>query len=105
MIQEFLQSVYDQAEAFNVDPILFAVIYIGGIPLFFAATWWLKKRYSTDKSIVLPITVMGYLLIQPYLYVLFFGENLPLWVYGAIGVLVVAGGWSLYQKVSEVTEE
>lgn len=87
------------SENYSVNPWVFGVLYIGGIPLFFAVLGWLAKRAKEKKAITVQALLLVYLAIQPYLYVAVFGENLPQWVYAIIVAMVAYGGWSTYSTV------
>jgi hypothetical protein len=86
---------------YSVDPWIFGILYIGGIPLFFLVVGWLAKRAKDGKSVALQALLLLYLAIQPYLYVALFGENLPGWVYAALGALVLLGAWQTYGTVQK----
>ena len=87
------------SENYSVNPWIFGILYVGGIPLFFGVLGWLAKRAKEKKAITVQALLLLYLAIQPYLYVAIFGENLPAWVYGIIVAMVGYGGWSTYSTV------
>ncbi len=37
--------------------------------------------------------------VSAYIYLIFAGENVPWWVYGAVVLLLVGGAYSTYKKV------
>ncbi|MEM1397421.1 MAG: hypothetical protein AAGH38_08245 [Pseudomonadota bacterium] len=87
------------SENYGVNPWIFGVLYLGGIPLFLAVTGWLVARLRQRKSITVPAILAGYLAIQPYLYVAVVGENIPTWVWGVIVALVGLGIWSTLSTI------
>lgn len=93
------------SENYSVNPWIFGILYVGGIPVFFAVLAWLAKRAKDKKPVTVQALLLLYLAIQPYLYVAVFGENLPAWVYGAIGVLIALGVWSTYNSVQKKKRE
>ncbi|GGY38178.1 hypothetical protein [Parvularcula lutaonensis] len=93
------------SEAYNVNPWIFGILYVGGIPVFLGILAWLTNRARQKKSVTLQALLLLYFAIQPYLYVAVFGENLPGWVYGAIAVLIALGLWSTYNSVQKKKRE
>jgi ABC-type Co2+ transport system permease subunit len=95
-IKIWFMSLGDQYE---VDPIIFGVIYIGAIPFFTLSIGWIVKNFRKEKSILLPMLSSGFFFISAYLYLIIAGKNVPLWVYGFIVLLVVFGGFTTIKKV------
>ena len=87
------------SENYGVNPWIFGILYVGGIPLFLGVTAWLVKRLREKKGIAVQAILAGYLAIQPYLYVAIVGENIPLWVWAFIGVMVAFGIWSTLSTI------
>ena len=100
MVSDWFDSIISLGMMYGVDPVVFAILYVAGIPLFFAVAAWMAHRYWQAKPIVLQVCLLGYLLVQPYLYVVLFGSMVPLWVYGVIVLLLAVGFWGLYQRVT-----
>lgn len=90
-------------EAYGVNPIIFAGIYVGAIPFFTLSVAWLVRNLRAGKSPALPILAAGCCFISAYVYLLIAGHNIPLWVYGLIVAMVIYGAWSTYQKVRKKT--
>lgn len=95
-IQEWFLSLGEQ---YGVNPILFGAIYVGAIPFFTLSIGWLVRNLRRKKSIVLPTLSAGFFFVSAYLYLVIAGQNIPLWVYGFIAVLVLFGIYSTVQKV------
>lgn len=100
-----IETVRELSATYNVNPIIFGVLYVGGIPLFLGVAAWLANRARQRKSITVQALLLLFLAIQPYLYVALFGENLPVWVYGAIVALIGFGAWSTWNQVQKKKAE
>ncbi len=79
---------------YGVNPYIFAAIYVGAIPFFLASITWLVKRARAHRSTVVPTLCAGFCFVSAYIYLAIAGENIPLWVWIFLGVLVVYGAWS-----------
>lgn len=86
-------------EDYGVNPIVFGSIYVGAIPFFTLSIGWMIKNYRQKKSIVLPALSSTLFFISAYLYLIIEGENVPLWVYGLVVLMIAYGAWSTYKKV------
>jgi len=84
---------------YGVNPIIFSVIYIGAIPFFTLSVGWLVHNVRKKKSIVVPLLSTSFFYISAYLYLIIAGKNVPLWVYGFIVFMVVAGAYFAIRKV------
>ncbi len=84
---------------YGVNPWIFGGIYVGAIPLFTLSVAWLVRNAKQRKSIVAPALSAGFFFVSAYLYLIIAGENVPLWVYGFVVLLVVGGAWSAVGKV------
>lgn len=88
-------------EAYNVNPYIFGGIYIGAIPFFFLSLSWVIRNIKRKKSFVVPLLLTGFFFISAYLYLIVVGKNIPVWVYGFIGAMVLYGAYSIYQKIKK----
>ncbi|MCC5941491.1 MAG: hypothetical protein JJU37_08105 [Balneolaceae bacterium] len=86
-------------ENYGVNPIIFAVIYVGAIPFFSLSIVWLTYNYKRGVSIVLPLLSAMFFFISAYLYLLIAGENVPWWVYIIVFVILLTGSWTTYKKI------
>jgi hypothetical protein len=100
MFDQWISQALALGAQYNVNPLLFAIIYLGGIPLFFGVSAWMAYRFKHKQSITWQVILLGYLLIQPYLYVIIFGQGVPIWVYAAIIALIGGGALSLRKKIT-----
>jgi hypothetical protein len=107
---EFLETLYtwfmSLGKNYGVNPIIFGAIYVGAIPFFTLSLAWLVRNVKTKKSIVLPVLSTSFFFVSAYLYLIISGENVPIWVYGLVILMLSYGGWSTYKRVkSKVKEE
>ncbi|MEO1043750.1 MAG: hypothetical protein AAFX52_15825, partial [Pseudomonadota bacterium] len=105
MFAGIAETVAELSATYNVNPVIFGILYVGGIPLFLGTGAWLANRARQKKPITVQALLLLYLAIQPYLYVALFGENLPTWVYIAIVALIGAGIWSTISSVRKKKAE
>ncbi|MEM9809941.1 MAG: hypothetical protein AAF788_01835 [Pseudomonadota bacterium] len=99
MFSNIGETVAQLSETYSVNPVIFGVLYVGGIPLFLGVLGWLANRARQKKSVTVQAMLLLYLAVQPYLYVAIFGENLPSWVYIVIVALI---GYGIYSTVKTV---
>ncbi|MBU2033875.1 MAG: hypothetical protein KKH37_08935 [Alphaproteobacteria bacterium] len=90
-INDWLLSLGAQ---YNVNPYVFGAIYVGAIPFFLASIAWLVKRARAGRSTVLPTMLAGFFFVSAYIYLAIFGQDIPLWVWIFLAVLVLYGAWS-----------
>lgn len=94
---------------YGVNPFIFGGIYLGAIPFFTLSIAWLIRNYRNGKSIVLPALSATFFFISAYIYLIFAGKNVPIWVYAVVVLLIVVGAYSTLKKVrrqiNEVDEE
>ena len=95
----WLEWVTHLGAQYNVDPIIFASIYIGAIPFFMASLIWLIRSIKQRKPIVAPVLVSGFFFLSSYLYLIIVGRNIPFWVYALIALMIIYGGYSILKKI------
>jgi ABC-type Co2+ transport system permease subunit len=86
---------------YRVNPAIFLAIYLMSVPFFYYSLFRIlralvKKR---GKEVLVWSTVFLCAIVAPFIYVLFFGRNLPPWVYGIIALLIGHGIFSLIRKI------
>jgi pyruvate/2-oxoglutarate dehydrogenase complex dihydrolipoamide dehydrogenase (E3) component len=91
------------AEQYGVNPLVFAVIYVGTIPLYTASIGWVVRRLLRGRSYLLPGALAGLFYLSSYLYVFAVGRNLPLWVYGLMLVMISGGAYFTIQNIRKRT--
>ncbi len=86
---------------YGVNPLLFGAIYVGAIPFFTASVAWIVRNARRGRSVVVPALCAGFFFVSAYLYLIVAGQNVPWWVYGVVGLLVVGGAWSTARSVRQ----
>ena len=108
MLEAIREWFFSLGTEYGVNPWIFGGIYVGAIPLFTLSVAWLVRNAKRRKSIVVPALAAGACFVSAYVYLIIAGENVPIWVYGLIALLVVGGAWSAVRKVrgqlAEATE-
>ncbi len=86
-VEALMRSARD---TYGVDPVVFLVIYLLAAPVFYYSLFRTARAMARrlGNEVALWSGVFLCAVVAPFLYVLFFGRNLPWWVYGAIGVLI-----------------
>ena len=98
-MQQFLGNIYQLAARYNVNPVVFASIYIGAIPFFTGSVAWLVRNIRRSKSIFLPLICTALTFMSAYIYLIIVGKNVPFWVYLIMAVLVLYGAYTTYRKI------
>lgn len=86
-------------ENHGVNPLIFGAIYVGAIPFFSLSIGWLIRNYRNGKSIALPALMAMFFFVSAYIYLIFAGKNVPIWVYGVVVLLIILGAWSTLKKI------
>lgn len=99
-IQPWMDSVRIK---YGVNPAFFLVLMVLCAPFFYFSIYRLIRAgiQKDKKALTLWSTVFLAATIIPYLYVLFFGHNLPWYVYLILAVLIGHSGWSLVKKLKK----
>lgn len=90
---------------YGVDPIVFGAIYVGAVPFFILSIGWLVKRRREGRSIVLPVLAAGLCFTSAYIYLAIVGRNIPYWVWGLLGLLILYGVWSTIKDIQKKMRE
>jgi len=98
-MQDWIASIHDIANGYGVNLFIFASIYIGGVPLFWLGIAWIVRNLRRKTSITLPVLLTGLITISSYLYVIAVGKDVPFWVYGVIGALILYGMYALAMNI------
>ncbi len=99
MWEKFIEWFLSLGESYGVNPFIFGGIYIGAIPFFSLSIAWLIRNYRKGKSIVFPALSAMFFFVSAYIYLIFAGKNVPVWVYIVVVLLVVVGAYSTLKKV------
>lgn len=100
VFKEWFLSLGDK---YNVNPYIFGSIYVGAIPFFFLSLSWTIKNIRRKKPIVLPVLLSGLFFISAYLYLIIVGQNIPLWVYVFIVIMLIYGIYSSLKTIRNKT--
>ena len=108
-ILDFWYSAQDLAYEHNVDPLVFASLYIGSIPPYLLSIAWLIRAKRKGSPLALPLFSTVFFFIAPAGYIAIVGKDVAWWVYLVLLFLVVNGAYTIYRKVyspksSAVTE-
>jgi len=105
MWETFTEWFMSLGAEYGVNPFIFGGIYIGAIPFFSLSIAWLIRNYRKGKSIVMPAMSATFFFISAYLYLIIAGQNVPIWVYAVVVLLVVFGAYSTLKKVRRQMSE
>ncbi len=105
MWETFVNWFLNLGANYGVNPFVFGAIYIGAIPFFLLSTAWLVRNYRTGKSIILPALSTVFFFISAYIYLIFVGKNVPIWVYFVLVLLIAFGAYSALKKVRRQIKE
>ena len=94
MLESINEWILALGAQYNVNPYIFAGIYIGALPFFLASIAWLVKRARAGRSTVVPTMLAGFFFVSAYLYLAIFGQDIPLWVWSFLAALIAYGAWS-----------
>ena len=100
-----IESIMNTARViYNVDPIIFLVIYFICVPVFYFSLFKTIRSIAKKdtKSILLWSTVFLASCVAPFLYVMIFGRNIPWWVYMIIVILI---GQSVYSVINRIKKK
>lgn len=101
MWEDLLAWAMSLGDAYGVEPVIYAVIYIGAAPLFFGSVAWLVRALRRRRPIGLPLLSTAFFFSAPTLYVFVAGRNLPPWVYGVLIGLAVVGAVVTILRIRE----
>lgn len=89
-------------EDYGVDPVAFIVIYLASVPFFYFSIFRMIRALAKrrQQEIIVWSAVFLGATAAPFIYVLFFGRNLPWWVYAVIALLVGQGVFSLVRRLT-----
>lgn len=119
-MQQFLNYISEAyshiGSTYGVNPIIFAVIYVASIPIFFLSLFKVvniliskgkqktedaPKELMENKRLFTWAIVLLFDYLSPYLYVLIYGKNFPVWAYFILIVIILLSTYSLVRKVKK----
>jgi hypothetical protein len=100
-IEELFQVARDD---YGVNPVIFLIIYLVCVPVFYYSLFRTIQSLvkKLGKEIMLWAAIFLCANIAPFIYVIFFGRNIPWWVYGIIALLIGLGILSLIMKLRKI---
>ncbi len=98
-LSEYYQQAMELGARHGVNPLIFAGIYVGAIPFFFASVYWVVHSYRQKKSLVLPSSLAGFFFCSAYLYLILFGRDLAWYVYAIVVTFLGVGAARAYKQV------
>ena len=84
---------------YGVDPVVYAVLYVGSAPLFFGSLGWLIYRLRRGEPWVVPAASTALFFSLPTLYVVLAARNLPWWVWAILLGLTILGAVSVMRRI------
>jgi hypothetical protein len=101
-IEELMQTARDN---YGVNPVVFLIIYLVCVPLFYYSLFRTFRALAKKlgKEVMLWSAIFLCSTVAPFIYVLFFGRNIPWWVYGIIAILIGQGILSFAMKLRRNT--
>jgi hypothetical protein len=100
-IEELLRVARDN---YGVNPVVFLIIYLVCAPVFYYSLFRIIQSLAKKlgKKVILWAAIFLCATIAPFIYVIFFGRNIPWWVYGIIALLIGLGILSLIMKLRKI---
>jgi hypothetical protein len=101
ILAKFSALAKQASEEYGVNPAVFLVIYFISVPFFYYSLVRVVQASvgKRGKEALVWGTVFLCATVAPFVYVLFFGRNLPWWVYGIIALLIGYGIFPLIRKL------
>ena len=101
IVAKFNELWKQAIDQYGVNPAIFLIIYLISTPFFYYSLFRMLQALAKKlgKQVVVWSTVFLCATVAPFIYVLFFGRNLPWWVYGIIALLIGQGIFSLIRKL------
>jgi len=101
MWDELLSWLGGLGEEHGVDPLIYAILYIGSAPFFLGSLAWLIRRIRRRGDLAAPATATALFFSLPTLYVLVAGRNLPWWIYAVLFGLTAIGGVGVIRRIRQ----
>ena len=101
-IEKLMQIARDN---YGVNPVIFLIIYLGCAPVFYYSLFRTLRALAKKrgKEVMLWSAIFMCSTVAPFIYVLFFGRNIPWWVYGIVAILIGQGILSFLMKLRRNT--
>jgi hypothetical protein len=99
MWEDLLAWLGSLGEDYGVDPLIYAILYVGAAPFFFGSLAWLIRSIRRRDSLLGPAISTAFFFSLPTLYVFVAGRNLPSWVYAVLIGLAIIGAISVMRRI------
>ena len=99
MWEDLLAWLGSLGEEYGVDPLIYAILYVGAAPFFFGSMAWLIRALRRREAILLPAISAAFFFSLPTLYVFVAGRNLPAWVYALLISLAIIGAIGAARRI------
>jgi hypothetical protein len=86
---------------YHVNPVIFLILYVVPGPFWYYSIYRTIRAIAKKNSgeLMLWAMICLVLTVEPYVYVLIFGRNMPWWIYIIIGLLVAQGIFTLVRRL------
>lgn len=74
-------SILATSSAYGVDPFIFAFLYFGLAPLVWVSAGLTVRNLKSQKPVGLLLVIFIVTFLSPYVYIVYAGKNLSIWVY------------------------
>jgi len=98
MLHDWVDEIMALGANYGVNPLVFAAIYIGAIPFFLLFTGMAVRRIRLGQQATVSVLMAGLCFVSAYLYLAIVGRNIPLWVWGFLGLMLAYGAWSAIRR-------
>jgi len=107
IVSKFDVIMKQAVDQYGVNPAIFLALYLSGVPFFYYSLFRMIRAIAKklEKEVSVWCTVLLGTIVAPFIYVLFFGRNLPWWAYGIITLLIGQGMFSLIIRKLRKTKD
>jgi len=100
MWDDLLAWLASLGEDHGVDPLIYAILYVGCVPLFLGSLAWLVRSIRRREPLLAPALATAVFFSLPALYVLVAGRSLPEWVYGLLIGGTMLGAIGIIRRIA-----
>lgn len=105
MLEDAIDWLLHLGDEYGVDPVVYAVIWVGALPLFLLSSGWLVRSLRRRDALLPPLVASAFFFLAPTLYVFLAGRNLPAWVYVVLVGLTIVGAVAAARRIRRRAEE
>ena len=99
MVDRAVEWLGSLGTEYGVDPVVYAILYVGAAPFFFGSLAWLIRRIRRREAVLIPAASAAFFFSLPTLYVLVAGRDLPAWVWLVLIGLGVIGAIPAFRRL------